>query len=182
VSNRLAFERYALGNENSVLRPLSRSRSQSRRLLLSLCRLSARIWTELHEKAFCGLGGCARVVVLNNFERRRLLPDVYDPTVNPLFRGVYAHYGVVALPCRIQDPARKAMFHPRSLLSVLKLLNTICPPRPASSGLRMRLRSVCFRKGARRSAPVGTIVCEASAVSRGTGTDSLTTSDFVRRD
>jgi hypothetical protein len=71
VSNRLAFERYALGNENSVLRPLSRSRSQSRRLLLSLCRLSARIWTELHEKAFRGLGGCARVVVLNNFERRR---------------------------------------------------------------------------------------------------------------
>jgi transposase len=27
--------------------------------------------------------------------------------VNPLFRDVLAHYGVVALPCRIQDPDRK---------------------------------------------------------------------------
>jgi hypothetical protein len=37
-----------------------------------------------------------------------LLPDVYDPTVNPLFRDVHARYGVMAMPCRIQDPARKA--------------------------------------------------------------------------
>ena len=34
-------------------------------------------------------------------------PDIYDPTLNPLFRDVLAHYGVVALPCRIQDPDRK---------------------------------------------------------------------------
>src|SRR5262249_14436174 len=33
--------------------------------------------------------------------------DLYDPTVNPLFRDVLAYYGVVALPCRIQDPDRK---------------------------------------------------------------------------
>jgi len=36
-----------------------------------------------------------------------LVPDVYDPTINPLFRDVLAHYGVVALPCRIKDPDRK---------------------------------------------------------------------------
>ena len=35
------------------------------------------------------------------------VPDIYDPTINPLFRDVLAHYGVVALPCRIQDPDRK---------------------------------------------------------------------------
>jgi hypothetical protein len=35
------------------------------------------------------------------------VPDLYDPTVNPLFRDVLAHYGVAALPCRIQDPDRK---------------------------------------------------------------------------
>jgi hypothetical protein len=36
-----------------------------------------------------------------------LVPDIYEPTVNPLFRDVLAHYGVVALPCRIKDPDRK---------------------------------------------------------------------------
>jgi hypothetical protein len=36
-----------------------------------------------------------------------LTPDVYDPTLNPLYRDVLAHYGVVALPCRVGDPDRK---------------------------------------------------------------------------
>src|SRR5207253_5606846 len=70
-------------------------------------RSSARIWAELHERAFRRLGGCTRVVVLDNLKEGVLLPDIYDPTVNPLFRDVLAHYGVIALPCRIQDPDRK---------------------------------------------------------------------------
>jgi len=70
-------------------------------------RSSARIWAELHEKAFRRLGGCPRIVVLDNLKEGVLVPDLYDPTVNPLFRDVLAHYGVVALPCRIQDPDRK---------------------------------------------------------------------------
>ena len=36
-----------------------------------------------------------------------LAPDVYDPTLNPLYRDVLAYYGVVALPCRVRDPDRK---------------------------------------------------------------------------
>jgi hypothetical protein len=45
---------------------------------------------------------------------RNLVPDIHDPTVNPLFRDVLAHYGVVALPCRIKDPDRKGKgAHPR---------------------------------------------------------------------
>jgi hypothetical protein len=36
-----------------------------------------------------------------------LVPDIYDPTLNPLYRDVLAHYGAVAMPCRIQDPDRK---------------------------------------------------------------------------
>ena len=70
-------------------------------------RSSARIWAELHEKAFRRLGGCPRVVVLDNLKEGVLVPDVYDPTINPLFRDVLAHYGVVALPCRIRDADRK---------------------------------------------------------------------------
>jgi hypothetical protein len=34
-------------------------------------------------------------------------PDIYDPTINPLFKDVLAHYGVVAMPCRVRDPDRK---------------------------------------------------------------------------
>lgn len=68
---------------------------------------SSRIWCELHEQAFRRLGGAVRVVVLDNLREGVLKPDVYDPTLNPLYGDVLAHYGAVALPCRIGDPDRK---------------------------------------------------------------------------
>src|SRR5882724_1779253 len=70
-------------------------------------RSSARIWAELHERAFRRLGGATRIVVLDNLREGVLVPDIYDPAVNPLYRDVLAHYGAVAMPCRIQDPDRK---------------------------------------------------------------------------
>jgi len=70
-------------------------------------RSSSRIWAELHEKAFRRLGGSTRIVVLDNLKEGVLVPDIYDPALNPLYRDVLAHYGTVALPCRIQDPDRK---------------------------------------------------------------------------
>ena len=48
-----------------------------------------------------------RILVLDNLREGVLVPDVYDATLNPLYRDVLAHYGAVALPCRIQDPDRK---------------------------------------------------------------------------
>ena len=62
---------------------------------------------ELHERAFRRLGGTVRVVVLDNLKEGVLTPDVYDPALNPLYRDVLAHYGIVALPCRVGDPDRK---------------------------------------------------------------------------
>ena len=70
-------------------------------------RSSSQIWAELHETAFRRLGGVPRVVVLDNLREGVLHPDLYDPTLNPLYRDVLAHYGVVALPCRVRDPDRK---------------------------------------------------------------------------
>jgi transposase len=70
-------------------------------------RSSARIWAELHEHAFRRLGGATRIVVLDNLREGVLVPDIYDPALNPLYRDVLAHYGAVAMPCRIQDPDRK---------------------------------------------------------------------------
>ena len=70
-------------------------------------RSSAQVWAELHERAFRRLGGTVRVVVLDNLKEGVLTPDIYAPTLNPLYRDVLAHYGVVALPCRVRDPDRK---------------------------------------------------------------------------
>jgi len=74
---------------------------------LLVFRSNSRTWAELHEKAFRRLGGAVRVVVLDNLKEGVLVPDVYDPTLNPLYRDVLAHYGAVAMPCRIKDPDRK---------------------------------------------------------------------------
>jgi len=70
-------------------------------------RSSSRIWAELHEKAFRRLGGSTHLVVLDNLKEGVLVPDIYDPALNPLYRDVLAHYSAVALPCRIKDPDRK---------------------------------------------------------------------------
>jgi transposase len=70
-------------------------------------RSSSLIWSELHEKAFRRLGGVPKTIVLDNLREGVLAPDIYDPTLNPLYRDMLAHYGAVALPCRIQDPDRK---------------------------------------------------------------------------
>ena len=68
---------------------------------------TVRIWAELHEQAFRCLGGATATVVLDNLREGVLKPDVYDPLLNPLYRDVLAHYGAVALPCRVRDPDRK---------------------------------------------------------------------------
>jgi transposase len=67
----------------------------------------AQTWAQLHEQAFCRLGGSVRVVVLDNLAEGVLKPDIYEPSLNPLYRDVLAHYGAIALPCRVGDPDRK---------------------------------------------------------------------------
>ena len=83
---------------------LGRSRKS---VWLLVFRSSARVWAELHEKAFRRLGGSPRIVVLDNLREGVLSPDFYDPGLNPLYRDVLAHYGVTALPCKVRDPDRK---------------------------------------------------------------------------
>ena len=74
---------------------------------LLVFRSNARIWAELHEKAFRRLGGAVRIVILDNLREGVLTPDIYDPALNPLYRDLLAHYGAVAMPCRVRDPDRK---------------------------------------------------------------------------
>jgi len=80
----------------------------SRKCVRLLCfQSSTRTWAELHEQAFRRLGGTTRVVIPDNLKEGVLKPDIYDPALNPLYRDVLAHYGAVAMPCRIRDPDRK---------------------------------------------------------------------------
>jgi hypothetical protein len=74
---------------------------------LLVFRSSSQIWAELHEKAFRRLTGVTRVVVLDNLREGVPTADIYDLTLNPLYRNVLQHYGTVALPCRVADPGRK---------------------------------------------------------------------------
>ncbi len=74
---------------------------------LLVWKSSTRTWAELHEQAFRRLGGATKIVVLDNLREGVVEPDVYDPKLNPLYRDVLAHYGCVALPCRVGHSDRK---------------------------------------------------------------------------
>jgi transposase len=74
---------------------------------LIVFRSSGRTWAELHETAFTRLGGSPRVLILDNLKEGVLKPDIYDPTLNPIYRDMLAHYRAMALPCRINHPDRK---------------------------------------------------------------------------
>jgi transposase len=81
--------------------------SSRKAVRLLVWRSSAQVWAELHEQAFRRLGGTVKVIILDNLKEGVLTPDIYDPALNPLYRDVLTHYGVVALPCRVGDPDRK---------------------------------------------------------------------------
>jgi transposase len=68
---------------------------------------SSKVWCELHEAAFRRLGGAPRIIVLDNLREGVVAADVHDPTLNPLYRDMLAHYGAVALPARVRHPDRK---------------------------------------------------------------------------
>ena len=74
---------------------------------LLVWKSGTREWAELHEKAFRRIGGALRVIVLDNLREGVLKPDVFDPALNPVYRDMLAHYGAVALACRVRDPDRK---------------------------------------------------------------------------
>ena len=65
------------------------------------------IWAELHAEAFRAFGGSPQYMVLDNLKQGVLRPDWYEPELNPVYAALLAHYGVVADPCRVQDPNRK---------------------------------------------------------------------------
>ncbi len=127
------------GDGPMVRHPVTGKYRRTRLFVFTLCysRKSVRLliftsstrgWCELHEESFRRLGGAVQVVVLDNLREGVLTADVYDPALNPLYRDVLAHYGVVALPCRVGDPDRKgkvesAIGHTQAALKGLRFEN-----------------------------------------------------------
>ena len=71
---------------------------------LLVFRSGARIWAELHEKAFRRLGGTPSIVVLDNLREGVLAADIHDPQLNPLHRDVLAH-------CSVTEEAQAYLDH-----------------------------------------------------------------------
>jgi len=46
-------------------------------------------------------------VVLDNLKEGVIKPDIYEPTLNPVYEAVLKHYNVVGDPARVRDPDRK---------------------------------------------------------------------------
>ena len=67
---------------------------------------SQQTWAKLHEQAWHYFGGSCAYVVLDNLKEGVIKPDLYEPELNPVYRDVLAHYGVVADPARVRDPNR----------------------------------------------------------------------------
>ena len=53
------------------------------------------------------LGGSTRLIILDNLREAVIDLKYCDPTLNPLFLDLLAHYGEAALRCRVHDPDRK---------------------------------------------------------------------------
>jgi transposase len=70
-------------------------------------KMTQEVWARLHEAAFHALGGVAEYLVLDNLKQGVIEPDIYEPTLNPVYAAMLQHYGAVADPCRVGDPDRK---------------------------------------------------------------------------
>ncbi len=71
-----AFSPHAIGQTGAGTRLFVLTLGCSRKAIrLLVFRSSARVWAELHEKAFRRLGGSLRVVVLDNLREGVLSPD-----------------------------------------------------------------------------------------------------------
>jgi len=79
-------------------------------------RSSSRIWAELHERAFRRLGGATRIVVLDNLREGVLVPDIYDPALNPLYRDVLATTAQWPCPAAYKIPTAKARSNRASVM------------------------------------------------------------------
>lgn len=65
-------------------------------------------WIGSHVRTFAFMGGVTAAVVPDNLKSGVSRPSYYDPEINPTYRDMARHYGVVVLPARVREPRDKA--------------------------------------------------------------------------
>ena len=65
-------------------------------------------WLDAHVHAFEFFGGVTAAVVPDNLKAGVSKPNFYEPDINPSYRELGEHYGIVILPTRVRKPRDKA--------------------------------------------------------------------------
>lgn len=66
-------------------------------------------WVESHVRAFEYYNCVSALLVPDNLKAGVLKPDLYEPTLNPLYEKLAEHYGASVLPARVRKPKDKAV-------------------------------------------------------------------------
>lgn len=66
-------------------------------------------WVESHARAFEYYNCVPALLVPDNLKAGVLKPDLYEPTLNPLYEKLAEHYGASVLPARVRKPKDKAV-------------------------------------------------------------------------
>jgi hypothetical protein len=70
-------------------------------------RQDTETWIRCHEHGFRFFNGVTKTVKLDNLKAGVLKPDIYDPTLNPVYAAYAQHAGFVILPCQPYQPNQK---------------------------------------------------------------------------
>lgn len=65
-------------------------------------------WAKSHVRSFEFFGCLPHVLVPDNLKAGVIKPDLYEPTLNPLYAKMAEHYGISVLPARVRRPQDKA--------------------------------------------------------------------------
>ncbi len=70
-------------------------------------RQDINAWIECHIQAFEFFGCVPTTILLDNLKAGVISPDIYDPTINPVYAGLEKHYKFIADPAKVRKPAHK---------------------------------------------------------------------------
>lgn len=77
------------------------------RFVYFVFRQDINSWIECHIQAFKFFGCIPSTILLDNLKAGVISPDIYDPTINPVYAELEKHYNFIADPAKVRKPAHK---------------------------------------------------------------------------
>ena len=77
------------------------------RFVYFVFRQDTAAWIECHVQAFNFFGCVPSTILLDNLKAGVLSPDIYDPTINPVYADLEKHYKFIADPAKVREPSHK---------------------------------------------------------------------------